>query len=82
MWTLRLCMCMFTILCRMLYFMFYALGTSYYYLKFELYVSCLWTIICNILWIELCLLNLMFMFSKSYVSISLNYLVNGWSRSD
>jgi hypothetical protein len=58
MWTLRPCMCMFTILCRMHYFMSYALGTGYYYLNFELYVSCMWTIICNILWVELCLVQI------------------------
>jgi hypothetical protein len=49
-------MCMFTILCRMHYFMSYALGTGYY-LNFELYVLCLWTIMCNILWVELCLVQ-------------------------
>jgi hypothetical protein len=30
MWTLRLCMCMFTILCLMHYFMSCALGIGYY----------------------------------------------------
>jgi hypothetical protein len=43
--------CMFTILCRMHYFLSYAPGTSYY-LNFELYVLCLWTIVCNILWLN------------------------------
>jgi hypothetical protein len=56
MWTLRPCMCMFTILCRMHYFMSYALCTGFY-LNFELYVLCLWTIMCNILWVELCLVQ-------------------------
>jgi hypothetical protein len=46
------------ILCRMHYFMSYALGTGCYYLNFELYVLCLWTIICNILWVELCLVQI------------------------
>jgi hypothetical protein len=41
MWTLRPCMCMFTILCCMHYFMSYALGIGYY-LNSELYVLCLW----------------------------------------
>jgi hypothetical protein len=50
-------MCMITFLCRMHYFMSYALGTDYY-LNFELYVLCLWTIICNILWVELCLVQI------------------------
>jgi hypothetical protein len=57
MWTLRPCMCMFTILCRMHYFMSYALGIGYY-LNFELYVLCLWTTICNILWVEPCLVQI------------------------
>jgi hypothetical protein len=57
MWTLRPCICMFTILCHMHYFMSYALGIDYY-LNFELYVLCLWTTICNILWVELCLVQI------------------------
>jgi hypothetical protein len=46
---------MFTILCRMHYFMSYALGIGYY---FELYVLYLWTTICNILWVGLCLVQI------------------------
>jgi hypothetical protein len=57
MWTLRPCMCMFTILCRMHYFMSYALGIGYC-LNFELYVLCLWTTICNTLWVEPCLVQI------------------------
>jgi hypothetical protein len=61
MWTLRPCMCMFTILCHMHYFMSYALGTGYY-LNFELYVLCLWTLnsmsyTCGQLFVILCVLN-------------------------
>jgi hypothetical protein len=69
MWTLRPCICMFNSLCRMHYFMSYALSTGHYLnfelyvlclwtLNFELYVLCLWTIICNILWVELCLVQI------------------------
>jgi hypothetical protein len=48
MWTLRPCMCMFTILCRMHYFMSYALGIGYYLNSMSYACGQLFVIFCGL----------------------------------
>jgi hypothetical protein len=48
MWTLRLCLCMLTILCLMHYFISYALGIGYYLNSMSYACGQLFVILCGL----------------------------------